>query len=111
MHPIGPSGQPAWAVAVYRVGAGAERSARSYRSSIATPTSQGARPLRATGRVKRKLNAIKQEQVMELSSIWSVLSDASIDDALVWGVAIISALLALVALVNALDMFLDAEAG
>ena len=48
---------------------------------------------------------------MELSSIWSVLSDASIDDALVWGVAIISALLALVALVNALDMFLDAEAG
>ncbi|MDB5826472.1 MAG: hypothetical protein JWQ73_692 [Variovorax sp.] len=48
---------------------------------------------------------------MELSSLWSVLGSASIDDALVWGVAILSALVALVALVNALDMFLDAEAG
>ncbi len=48
---------------------------------------------------------------MELSSLWNVLAGASIDDALVWGVAVISALVALVALVNALDMFLDAEAG
>ncbi|QNK74290.1 hypothetical protein H7F36_03345 [Variovorax sp. PAMC28562] len=48
---------------------------------------------------------------MGLSSLWGVLSSASVDDALVWGVAITSALVALVALVNALDMFLDAEAG
>lgn len=48
---------------------------------------------------------------MELSSLWSWLGGASIDDALVWGVAIASALVALVAVVSALDMFLDAEAG
>ncbi|MBC7394511.1 MULTISPECIES: hypothetical protein [unclassified Variovorax] len=48
---------------------------------------------------------------MGLSSLWGVLSSASVDDALVWGVAIVSALVALLALVNALDMFLDAEAG
>ena len=48
---------------------------------------------------------------MELSSLWSWMGGASIDDALVWGVAIASALVALVALVNALDLFLDAEVG
>ncbi len=46
---------------------------------------------------------------MEISSLWSGLGSASIDDFLVWGVALTAGVVALIALVNALDMFLDAD--
>ena len=48
---------------------------------------------------------------MDVMALWSGLGSASFDDVLVWGVAVLAGLVALIALVNALDMFMDAEAG
>ena len=45
---------------------------------------------------------------MEISSLWSGLAAVSVDDVLVWGVALAAGIVGLVALVNALDMFLEA---
>ena len=45
---------------------------------------------------------------MEISSLWSGLAGITLDDVLVWGVALTAGVVGLVALVNALDMFLDA---
>ncbi len=46
---------------------------------------------------------------MEISSLWSGLGSASLDDFLVWAVAVTVGIVALIALVNALDMFLDTD--
>ncbi|WP_237288437.1 hypothetical protein [Variovorax sp. PAMC 28711] len=46
---------------------------------------------------------------MEISSLWSSLGSASLDDLLVWAVALTAGVVSLIALVNALDMFLDAD--
>lgn len=48
---------------------------------------------------------------MDIVSIWSSLAHASVDEFLVWGVAAFAGLIAVVALVNALDMFIGAETG
>ncbi len=48
---------------------------------------------------------------MELSTLSGFLNDVSLDDMLIWAVALIAGVVALVAMVNALDMFLDVEAG
>ena len=48
---------------------------------------------------------------MELSTLSGFLNDVSLDDMLIWAVAIVAGVVALVAMVNALDMFLDVEAG
>lgn len=45
---------------------------------------------------------------MEISSLWSGLASVSLDDMLVWGVALLAGIVGLIALVNALDMFLEA---
>ena len=46
---------------------------------------------------------------MELSSLVNVLNSPAMDDFLMWAVAGVAGTVGLVALVNALDMFLDAE--
>ncbi|MDP9900433.1 hypothetical protein [Variovorax ginsengisoli] len=46
---------------------------------------------------------------MELSSLFGSLNGAWMNDALIWVVAAVAGSIGLVALVNALDMFLDAE--
>jgi hypothetical protein len=43
---------------------------------------------------------------MEISSLWGGLG-VSLDDLLVWGVALLAGIVGLIALVNALDMVLD----
>jgi len=48
---------------------------------------------------------------MELSTLSGFLNDVSLDDMLIWAVALVAGVVALVAMVNALDMFLDVEAG
>jgi hypothetical protein len=48
---------------------------------------------------------------MELSALFGFLGNASLDDMLVWAVTLVAGVAALVAMVNALDMFLDAEVG
>lgn len=48
---------------------------------------------------------------MELSTLSGFLNDVSLDDMLIWAVALIAGVVALVAMANALDMFLDVEAG
>jgi hypothetical protein len=50
-------------------------------------------------------------EMMELSTLSGFLNDVSLDDMLIWAVALIAGVVALVAMVNALDMFLDVEAG
>jgi len=47
---------------------------------------------------------------MELSSMWSALTGGSTDNLLIWTVAIAAGLVGLVAVVNVLDMFFEAEA-
>jgi hypothetical protein len=49
--------------------------------------------------------------MMELSTLSGFLNDVSLDDMLIWAVALVAGVVALVAMVNALDMFLDVEAG
>ncbi len=51
------------------------------------------------------------ERIMELASLFGAINGPWVDDALVWGVAALTGVIGLVALVNAVDMFLDAEAG
>lgn len=46
---------------------------------------------------------------MELSSLLGLLNGAWMNEALIWVVASVAGSIGLVALVNALDMFLDAE--
>ncbi|MEJ7686353.1 MAG: hypothetical protein WKG52_04780 [Variovorax sp.] len=48
---------------------------------------------------------------MELSSLFGALDVHWIDDFLVWAVAASAGVIGLVAVVNALDMFFDTEAG
>ena len=50
---------------------------------------------------------------MELSSLFGALGGTSMDDLLVWAVAALAGIIGIVAMVNAIDMFLesDAEAG
>lgn len=48
---------------------------------------------------------------MELASLLSSLNGPMIDEVLIWVVAGVAGTVGLVALVNAVDMFLDAEAG
>jgi hypothetical protein len=48
---------------------------------------------------------------MELPALLHVFGNPWVDDLLVWAVAAVAGTIGLVALVNALDMFLDAEAG
>ena len=48
---------------------------------------------------------------MEFPALLAFFAGAWVDDALVWIVAAVAGTVGLVALVNALDMFLDAEAG
>ncbi|MEJ8857952.1 hypothetical protein WKW79_25510 [Variovorax robiniae] len=47
---------------------------------------------------------------MELSALLSGLGSAWVDDALVWVVAFLAALVGAVAFVNAVDLFLDSDA-
>jgi hypothetical protein len=46
---------------------------------------------------------------MDFSSLVNVLNSPAMDDFLMWAVAGVAGTVGLVALVNALDMFLDAE--
>ncbi|MGJ7492337.1 hypothetical protein [Variovorax sp. ZT4R33] len=46
---------------------------------------------------------------MDLSSLVNVLNSPAMDEVLVWTVAAIAGTVGVVALVNALDMFLDVE--
>lgn len=48
---------------------------------------------------------------MELATLFGFLGSFTLDDMLVWTVALVAGVVALVAMVNALDMFLDAEVG
>lgn len=47
---------------------------------------------------------------MELSSLFGAFDAASLDDLLVWVVALLAGIVAMVALVNAVDMFMEADA-
>ena len=47
---------------------------------------------------------------MELSALMGALGGAWVDDALVWAVAILAALVGAVAFVNAVDLFMDSDA-
>lgn len=46
---------------------------------------------------------------MDLSALVNVLNTPLMDEILIWAVAAVAGTVGLVALVNALDMFLDAE--
>ena len=48
---------------------------------------------------------------MELATLFTVLGGPWLDEILIWTVALIAGVIGVVALVNALDMFLDVEAG
>ncbi|CAN7684650.1 hypothetical protein LJR084_005578 [Variovorax sp. LjRoot84] len=48
---------------------------------------------------------------MELSSLFGALGDAWIDDVLFWAIAAAAGVVGLVAVVSALDVLFDAEAG
>ena len=48
---------------------------------------------------------------MELSSLFGIFGGGWIDELLVWAVALAAGVLGLVAIVNALNMFFEAEAG
>lgn len=48
---------------------------------------------------------------MEIASLFNSLNGPMIDEVLIWVVAAVTGTVGLVALVNAVDMFLDAEAG
>ncbi len=50
-----------------------------------------------------------QEHIMEITAPWSALGSALLDDVPVWAVALAPCVVALVALMNALDMFLDTD--
>lgn len=48
---------------------------------------------------------------MDFSSLVDVLNNPAVDEFLMWGVAGVAGTVGLLALVNALDMFLDTEPG
>ncbi|MGI4777975.1 MAG: hypothetical protein ACRYGA_07605 [Janthinobacterium lividum] len=48
---------------------------------------------------------------MALSTLFGFLGRFSLDDVPVWAVALVAGIAAFVAMVNALDIFLDAEVG
>ena len=47
---------------------------------------------------------------MELSSLFGALGGAWMDDLLVWAVAALAAVVGIVAMVNAVEMFLESDA-
>ncbi|MET0542640.1 MAG: hypothetical protein ABWZ88_12875 [Variovorax sp.] len=47
---------------------------------------------------------------MEISSLFDALGGVAFDDMLVWAVALLAGVVAMIALVNAVDMFLEADA-
>jgi hypothetical protein len=49
-------------------------------------------------------------QIMALSSLLDVLNGPWMDEFLIWAVAIVAGTIGLVALLNALDMFLEVDA-
>jgi len=48
---------------------------------------------------------------MDLASLLSAVDGVMFDELLVWGVALAAGVVAMVALVNAVEMFIDGEAG
>ncbi|VWX58601.1 conserved hypothetical protein [Burkholderiales bacterium 8X] len=48
---------------------------------------------------------------MELSTLFGWLSSAAVDDYLFWGIASLSGIVGVVAIVNALDLVYEAEVG
>jgi hypothetical protein len=51
------------------------------------------------------------ERIMELSSLFGLFGESWIDEFLIWAVASAAAIVGVVAVVNALNMIFEAEAG
>jgi len=64
---------------------------------------------RTASLIRSPTHPFSNEAFMELSSLVNVLNSPFMDEFLIWAVAAVAGTVGVVALVNALDMFLDAE--